>query len=68
MKEFQAIYILVLVFEPTGANSRWALMRRFPSVRLSVCRYTNDFSLEKNSYLENHLTYGYIIQYDYVPK
>ncbi len=37
-----------LLFEPTCANARWALMRRFPSVhlsvcpsvRLSVCRYT----------------------------
>ncbi len=26
------------------------------------------FSLEKNSYLQNHLAYGHIIQYDDVPK
>ncbi len=28
----------VRLFEPTGANARWALMRRLPSVRLSVTR------------------------------
>ncbi len=32
--------VVYAVFEPTCANARWALMRRFPSVRLSVCRYT----------------------------
>ena len=28
---------MVQFFEPTCANARWALMRHFASVRLSVC-------------------------------
>ncbi len=36
--QFKAgICYIVSIFEPTCANARWALMRRFPSVRLSVC-------------------------------
>ncbi len=30
----------ILIFEPTCANAQWALMRRFPSVRLSICHCT----------------------------
>ncbi len=41
----QSIFVMITsgacdVFEPTSANAWWALMRRFPSARLSVCDYT----------------------------
>ncbi len=37
LSKFSFLGKALLIFEPTCANARWALMRRFPSVRLSVC-------------------------------
>ncbi len=42
----------MLIFEPTCAYARWALMHRLASVRLSL----DQNSLDKNSYLNNYST------------